>query len=147
MYLAHPVFTHYRWYGASVQREHVSKALRHLLGDGIGFVSNLPSQARANLMEQPGEGRYVLHLLYANKILRGGEKRDMGDNHGSRCVEVIEGLEPLHDVRVSLALPRRVERVTLEPQGEEIAFSLVNGRLEFVVEKFACHQMVVCHYE
>jgi len=148
MYLAHPVFTNYRWYGASVQREYLVRTVRLLLGEGIGFSSNLPSQARANLMAQPEESRYVLHLLYANKALRGGENRDMGDNlHRARFVEVIEALEPLHEVRVSLSLPRRVETVTLEPQGEELAFSLVKGRLEFMVDKFVCHQMVVCHYE
>ncbi len=33
----------------------------------------MPSTARVTVMEQETEKRYVLHLLYANTINRGGE--------------------------------------------------------------------------
>ncbi|MCK5156735.1 MAG: hypothetical protein KAQ69_09910 [Spirochaetales bacterium] len=34
--------------------------------------TNMPSQGRISLMNQQQENRHILHLLFANKLYRGG---------------------------------------------------------------------------
>ena len=84
------------------------------------------------LMEQ--EGRYIQHLLYGVPVKRGSG------------VEVIEDLVPIHGVKVRLRLPRAVKRAYLAPQREELNLDEKGGAVEFEVEEFCCHQMVVLEY-
>ena len=58
-------------------------------------------------------------------------------------IEVIEELLPLHDVDITLANLPPIARVTLEPQGAELAFTREGDRLRLRLDKFTCHQMVV----
>ncbi|OGV76799.1 MAG: hypothetical protein A3K18_12410 [Lentisphaerae bacterium RIFOXYA12_64_32] len=147
VYLAHPVFTIYRGYGAVAYRDYAVKALDLLLGKDRSLRTNLPSTARVSLMRQPAETRAVLHLLYANTVARGGQiTLPDGTNTGRGGIEVIEELLPLHDVAVEVKVPGKFARVTLEPQGIEIPFSVEKGRIRLCVEEFTCHQMVVLHY-
>lgn len=146
MYLAHPVFLLYRAYGAVVCKDFVLACLRRLLGDDQRFASNLPSTARVTLTEQPEQQRFVLHLLYANLINRGGSVRKPGSGlDASQSIEVIEELMPLHDVHCTLKVAAPIRCVTLEPQGAEIPFTVTGDRLSFAIDKFTCHQMVVLH--
>jgi len=145
LYLAHPVFTIYRGYGAVAYRDYAVKALDLLLGKDRGLRTNLPSTARVSLMRQPTEKRCVLHLLYANTVARGGQIALPDGAHAGLGVEVIEDLLPLRDVSVEVKVPGRVARVTLEPQGVEIPFSIEKGGVRLRVEEFTCHQMVVLH--
>ncbi len=134
--------------GAVAYKDYAINALRALLGNDESIRTNLPSTARVSLMEQAGENRYVLHLLYTNTISRGAQAHlsPEGFVRDSNRVEVIEDLLPLRDVEVTLALPRNVKSVTLEPQGKEITFSEANGRLTLEVSEFTCHQIVVLGY-
>ena len=143
MYLPMPIFTLYGSWGAVTYKQFALNCIKQMLGEDISLRSNIPSTARVTLTEQPGEKRYVLHLLHANIITR-GESKVQGFGVNSK-MEVIEDLLPLHDVRVSLSLPKPVERVTLEPQGVELAFSAEDGRVDLAVDSFKCHQMVALH--
>jgi hypothetical protein len=148
LYMAHPVFSHYRATGAVMHREYVVNAIKLHLGDDPWLTTNLPSSARVSLTEQPDEQRYVLHLLYANTIARGGA---IGDTAGfimrrTQTIEIIEDLVPLRDTEVSLSLPKSIKRATLEPQGANLPFSEEDGRVKLTVDAFACHQMVALHY-
>jgi hypothetical protein len=145
MYLSHPVFTHYRATGAVAHRDYALKALRMLLGDDERLSVNLPSTGRVTLMDQPAENRYVLHLLHANTITRGGPMELSGGNlsRATQSVEVIEDIVPLHDTRVALQLDSPITKVTLEPQGTEIPFEMDGDRIRLTVDSFSCHQMVV----
>lgn len=58
-------------------------------------------------------------------------------------VEVIEDLVPIHNTQVSLQVTGAVKRVYLAPQMEDIDYKIDQGRLEFAVDAFTCHQMVV----
>lgn len=149
LYFAHPVFTIYRAYGAVACKEFVLNAIRRFLGDDIQLRTNLPSQGRVTLMEQPAENRYILHLLYANTVLRGGAMGHYSSPYirPSYAMEVIEELNPMKDVKVDLKLDKAVKRVTLEPQGKEIPFEkLPGGRVAIALDSLLCHQMVVLHY-
>lgn len=99
-------------------------------------------------MRQADENRDVIHLLYANTILRGGQLQLSGGTLNSRgAVEVIEDLNDLFNVKLSLRIRRPVREVTLEPEGVSIDFITdESGRLNLTVPKLNCHQMVVLHY-
>jgi hypothetical protein len=147
LYLAHPVFTIYCAYGAVAYKDYAVNAIRKFLGSDLSVATNMPSTARLSLMEQPGDSRYVLHLLYANTIARGGAMQLSGGNiRETKTIEVIEDLMPLRDVNVSLSLDKPVKKVTLEPQGRELPFETKDGRLQLAIDQFECHQMVVLHY-
>ena len=148
LYLAHPVFSQYWATGAVAHKEYARKAIDHLAGSDKTLTTNLPSTARVTLMHQAEEGRYVLHLLYANTINRGGPMNLSGGtiSRSPQSVEVIEDLTPLHGTTVSLQLPNAVKRVTLEPQGVELPFTTAGEVLTVSVDEFACHQMVVLEY-
>jgi len=145
MYLAHPVFSIYRAFGAVAYKEYVLNMLDRLLGEDKSLTSNMPSMARISLMAQAAENRDILHLLYAPTINRGGPMKLSGGNlvRDGRSVEVIDDLLPLRDTTVTVAVHEPVSRVTLEPQGEELAFEKKGGRITLTVPEFTCHQMVV----
>lgn len=149
LYLAHPVFSHYAATGAVAHKEYAIKALDLLLGQDKILQTNLPSTARVSLTEQVAQRRHVLHLLYANTINRGSSAHlsEEGLVRDTRAVEVIEELLPLRDVQVTVAMPEPVTSVTVEPQGVDIPFAVVGGRIQFKVDEFACHQMVVLHHD
>lgn len=148
LYFAHPVFSIYRGYGIVALKEYVVKAIKNFVGADIQISDNMPSQARVSLMRQPQESRYVLHLLYVNTISRGGTLNLSGGTvRDSYTLEVIEDLNPLHNVEVSVLTPEKITRVTLEPQGREIPFTTGQGRTMVSMDSFTCHQMVVLHYQ
>lgn len=136
--LAHDLFTQYREVGQPLLRDFFAAALDWLLEGRRPVRTSLPTAGRFNLLEQPKEGRYVAHLLYVPKLLR-------GSRHG-RPVEIIEDLVPLREVAVEVRLARRIRRVTLEPQGEPVAFTQDDGVVRLVVPEFVSHQMVVLHW-
>lgn len=141
LYLSHPVFEIYGDLGASVYREYVQKAVNMMLEKPV-FSSNLPSEARVYLRKQ--NDKYILHLLYANKIARGSEAKlsPQGYVYDSHKVEVIEELLPLHNIDISMHLPEKVKTIRLVPANIEISFSLDDGRVSFGLEEFICHQML-----
>ncbi len=142
LYFAHPVFTLYKQTGAVALRQFATKAIRALLGKDLLVETNLPSMARLTVAEQ--KNRRILHLLYANLITRGGGHPTVFSFQ--KPIEVIEELLPLHGVKCSLRAARPVASVTLEPQGESIAFEQKDGVCRFTVDSFACHQMVALNY-
>jgi len=148
-YLAHPIFSIYRSYGQVALRQYFEKALASLLAEDRSIsVSGLPSTGRVSLMHQSEEQRYVLHLLYANTINRGGAVDLHGGNaSGSqKSYEVIEDLLPLYDLSVELKLDQQVKSVSLEPTGEAIAFEQTKEVLKLQVPQLLCHQMLSLNY-
>lgn len=149
LYFAHPVFSIYRAYGAVIVKEFIVNAIRRFMGEGtLLSVSGLPSQGRVTLMRQREKERYVLHLLYANTILRGGEVTlDGGTRAGRSALEVIEDLNPAGPVRIELNLPESIRSVRLVPEGMELAFArTAEGAVAFDAPAFTCHSMIELSY-
>ena len=148
LYLAHPIFSIYQGLGAVTYRQYAANAIRLLLGDGSSLATNMPSTARVSLMRQDAEKRYVLHLLYANTISRGGAVHfsDEGFARDSQAVEVIEELLPLARVTVELTLPESVTGVTLEPQGLPADATITGNKVVLHLPEFTCHQMISLAY-
>jgi hypothetical protein len=136
LYFAHPVFRHYRTYGAVANREFIARAIRSFLGEAVSLSTNLPSTARVALTSQPDKNRQVLHVLYAPAIHRGGNIQLLG----GKGVEVIEDLPPLHDIEVTLRLP--VTSARLVPQGGEVTLEKSGDSVTLRVPVFSCHQMI-----
>ncbi len=149
LYFAHPVFSLYRAYGAVVLKEYVVNALRRFIGsESVLNIAGLPSQGRVTLMEQQDESRYVLHLLYANTILRGGVVQlDGGNTSGRGALEVIEELNPASATRISIKIPRKITSARIVPSGEQLAFTYAaDGRIELAAPSFTCHCMIELKY-
>ncbi len=148
LYLAHPIFSIYGALGAVAYRQYAENAIRLMLGEGASISTNMPSTARVSVMLQEKENRYVLHLLHANTVQRGGNVKLSPEGYvwDSRTVEVIEDLLPLRDTNVTLKLPKAVKSVRLEPQGKDIPFDAANGEVRLAVDEFTCHQMVSIAY-
>ena len=143
LYFAHPVFRHYRAYGAVVGREFIVRAIRAFMGNTLTLTTNLISTARLSLTNQPHEKRHILHLLYAPTISRGGIMQLSGGNvSGGKNVEVIEELPRLHDVEITLRLPASVQSARLVPQGDLLAFERDGDCLKLNLAGFSCHQMI-----
>ncbi len=148
LYLAHPVFTIYYGQGAVAYKDYIVNAIRLLLGDDQTLSTNMPSTARVTLTEQPGENRYVLHLLFANTVARGGNVTfsPEGFVRNSSPLEIIEDLIPLRSTEVVLKLPKNIKSATLEPEIGSLPFKVQDGRVILNIEEFTCHQMVALHY-
>jgi hypothetical protein len=143
LYFAHPVFRHYRAYGAVAYREFIARAIRAFLGNTLSVSTNLPSTARISLTTQPNENRHILHLLYAPTVSRGGVMQLSGGNtSGGKSVEVIEELPPLHDVDVTLRPPAPVSSARLVPSGEDVPLERQGDRVTIRLPKFSCHALV-----
>jgi hypothetical protein len=140
LYFAHPVFLHYRAYGAVAYREFIVRALREFLEDEISLQTNLPSTARISLTSQ--KDRFILHLLYAPTISRGGVIQLSGGNaSGGRSVEVIEELPPLHNAEVTLRLPG-IKKAMLAPSGAAVELQQNGDAVTIRIPEFSCHQMI-----
>jgi len=143
IYFAHPVFRHYRIYGAVAYREFIAKAVRSLLGETVTVLTNLPSTARVSFTNDVANKRQVLHLLYAPTINRGGTVHLSGGNiSAGKSVEVIEDLPPLQDVRITLNLSHEVKSARYVPQGREVEVKREGGRITLLIPGFSCHQMI-----
>ncbi len=138
-YIAWDIFTDYAKMGSLHLKETVLHLIQLLLKDSQTMQAALPDRAIATLTYQKNQNRYVNHLLFAHTTIRGNFEWD----GITRPVEVIESIVPLSDVRVSLSLDCKVARVYLAPQMTELAYTNKNGRIEYIVPKVECHQMVV----
>lgn len=141
-YFAHDIFTRYRLYGQPLYRDFVRSAIRALLGGEAALpvrTENLPTAGRVNLMEQPEQRRFVLHVLHATPVLRGGRPDEGSD---ARPVEVIEDITPLADVRCVARLPRPVRGARLVPEGGELPLTFSDGAVDLTIPRVHGHQMV-----
>jgi hypothetical protein len=147
-YIAHPIFTLYRSLGAVVYKDYAISVIKKLLGDDLSINTNMPSMARLSLNKQKDQNRFVLHLLYANTINRGGRISLHGGNMvgSAKGTEVIEDLMPLYNTEVELKVDQKISKITLEPQGQELQFDQNENGIKIKVDSFTCHQMVALSY-
>ena len=144
-YFAHDIFTRYREYGQPLYRDFIAAALDALTDHAPLVETNLPRDGRINVLEQRAAKRYVAHLLYAPKSLRGGK---VPSSHGEQPgVEIIEDLIPLRDVSITLRLPRRARTARLVPEQIELALTTAaDGAQTVLIPEFTAHAMVELAY-
>jgi hypothetical protein len=143
-WFAHDIFTQYRVQGQPLYRDFVIEVIRLLLGGAVPSVTSLPSDGRFNVVEQRAARRYVAHLLYAPKSLRGGA---VTTSHGiAPGVEIIEELIPLRDIRVAVRVQRRIKTARLVPDGEAVEFTQTGDTVAFTVRDFTGLPMIELGY-
>ncbi|MEM7627773.1 MAG: alpha-amylase family protein [Planctomycetota bacterium] len=139
-YLAHPWFTLYAGYGSVAYRQVITRVIDSILGEKRTLRTNLPSTARITLTHQPDHERYVLHVLYANTIQRGGPIRlEGGTTRATKPIEVIEDLVPIHGGEITF--PKSWTPAPLTDDTTASIRDTPTGRV-LKLEPFACHRVV-----
>lgn len=142
-YIGWDIFTDYGKLGSLHHKETVRYAIDQLLGREKTLVTDLADRGITTLTKQPGESRYIQHLLFAHTTNRGTFTWEGRENP----MEVIEDIVPLYGVNVSLNLPERVKSLYLAPQKTRLHFQREGERITYQVPKVDCHQMVVIDVE
>ncbi|XID93889.1 alpha-amylase family protein [Paenibacillaceae bacterium WGS1546] len=133
IYFMHPVFTQYHENAPRWCKQLILNALEMLLPEPL-LRHDGPSTLAASMTRQSEERRSIVHLLHYIP-----ERR-------SATMDIIEDVIPLHDVRLSLNLGRKVKAVELVPVGEALSFAENDGRIEFTVPRIDGHLMVAVHW-
>lgn len=55
-------------------------------------------------------------------------------------MEIIEDIIPIHNTYASIMFDKKADSVTLFPQNRKIRFEQKDGRVEFNIDEFECHQ-------
>lgn len=132
VYLAHDLDRQYYAEGARLHRDLFFYALQ-LLRTKPMVTADMPSSGRINLLHQPEQNRYVLHLLYATPIQRGS-------------VRVIEDLVPIYNIEITANLPQKIKKAYLIPSGESLDMHW-DGKVEnMTIPKLMVHTGVVMEY-
>lgn len=134
IYFAHPVFTQYDQNAPLWCKRLVLNALDLLLPRPL-IRHDGPSTLQVHVNEQAEHNRWIVHLLHYIP-----ERR-------SRDLDIIEDVIPLHDVTVSVRVPKKVESVRCVPQGEALPFEAGDGVVTWRLPRLVGHQMVEVRFE
>lgn len=133
MYVSHELAGMYAAYGVTYHRRYFKWLLEKLYKAECVKVDML-SQGRVHLVRRKEDNQYVLHLMYASPVQRGG-------------VCILEDFPTIRDTKVELKVPETIRKIRLMPQNEEIPFEKTDAGYEMVVPEITAHQMVVVDYE
>ena len=129
IYIAWNIFADYAQSGELHLKQMAIFALDRLLDTAKTLKTNLPAQGIVTLMKQ--SDRLICHLLYASPVKRGNG------------IEVIEDIVPIYNVELAIKTDRKINKVYLAPQKENIDFTYDNDYISVKLAKIECHQMVV----
>ena len=110
IYFSSPIFTQYNQNAPRWCKTLVASALARLLPDPL-TAHDGPSTLRVTLNHQPGERRYLMHLLHYIPERRGQD------------FDVIEDVIPVYNIGCTTRVSGTMAGVTLVPQGESIEFT------------------------
>ena len=130
--MSHPLDRIYYQNGAKVHRTLFRNTLR-LLHRKPMIEANLPSAGRLSLLHHRDEKRYVAHLLYGPPIQRG------------RC-EVIEDLPTLHNITVTMRLPKEIRSLRQIPGNNILQISKSDDGIVTNIPSFSAHCAIVAEY-
>ena len=129
IYIAWNIFADYAQSGELHLKQMAIFALDRLLDSAKTLKTNLPAQGIVTLMKQ--SDRLICHLLYASPVKRGNG------------IEVIEDILPIYNVELAIKTDKKINKVYLAPQKEDIDFTYDDGYISVKLDKIECHQMVV----
>ena len=129
IYIAWNIFADYAQSGELHLKQMAIFALDRLLDTAKTLKTNLPAQGIVTLMKQ--SDRLICHLLYASPVKRGNG------------IEVIEDIVPIYNVELAIKTDKKINKVYLAPQKEDIDFTYDDGYISVKLDKIECHQMVV----
>ena len=129
IYFAHPIFRQYNQNAPRWCKLMLLNALDLLLPDPL-LRHQGPTTLLAAINAQEEQSRWIVHLLHYIPERRGLD------------FDVIEDVIPLHDLAVSLRVDGEVTAIRTAPEGEELKFVKVGGRVNFLLPRLNGHQMV-----
>lgn len=129
IYIAWNIFADYAQSGELHLKQMAIFALDRLLDTAKTLKTNLPAQGIVTLMKQ--SDRLICHLLYASPVKRGNG------------IEVIEDIVPIYNVELAIKTDKKINKVYLAPQKEDIDFTYDDGYISVKLDKIECHQMIV----
>ncbi|MGC8758773.1 MAG: beta-galactosidase trimerization domain-containing protein [Bryobacteraceae bacterium] len=133
IYFMHPVFEQYHANAPLWVKRLVGNALRRLLPDPVLDVK-APSSVLAAVNEQPGENRWVVHLLHYIPERRG------------QAFDVIEDVIPVANIDVGVKTPRTVRRAALVPEGRALEARREGAYTVFRLPVLEGHQMIALEF-
>ncbi len=128
------LFSEYALKGNLAAKYIVKNAL-HRIVDNLYIEADYPSQVEISLMEQPEEFRYILHLLYGSRVLRGSK------------MEIIEDTIPIPSRSVTMHLHKEITSIYLVPSKKSLSFTQHEEAIKFTIPSFDCHQMICLTYK
>lgn len=131
-YLNAKFFKLYMQHGSQNYKDLVADCINKLLPDKVLKI-DVMSAGRIHLTKQAKKNRYVLNVLYASPILRGG-------------YQVLEDFPKIRDTEVELRIKEKINRIYTVPGSESLPFRYDNGKLSFVIPEFSMHQLIVLEY-
>jgi hypothetical protein len=129
IYIARPLFSEYAESARRIHRDVIGAALARLLPRPRIGAHNLPSTAIVTVRRQ-GED-VIVHLLHY-----------VHQRRGSRGLDVIEDVLPLHDVELSVRVERAPSEAVLVPEHVAAAHSFADGYVQLRVPKVNGYQIV-----
>jgi hypothetical protein len=129
IYFGHAVFSMYHVHGPRWVKVMVLNAMKMLLPEPL-LRHDGPTTLEATVNEQKDKRRRVVHLLHYIPLNR------------AKNLCTIEDVIPLYNVSLSLRADVVPKRVRCVPGGEELAFAVRKGRIEFVVPEVRGHRMI-----
>lgn len=129
IYFMHPIFTQYQRNAPNWCKKLVLNTI-DLLNPHPLVKHSGPSSVIAMLNDQEEKKRTILHVLHYIPERRGTE------------FDTIEDVIPLYNLEMSVMLRRKISKVTLVPQNEDIKFKVNSQRIEFNVKELNGHQMI-----
>lgn len=133
LYVSHELSKMYADYGVTYHRRYFKWLLRKLY-QANSIEVEMPSQGRVHFVKREEEKQYVLHLLYASPVQRGG-------------VSVLEDFPTLRNIKVKVHVPEVIKKIVLMPQNVEIPFELDEEVYNVVIPEMTGHQMVLLYYQ
>lgn len=133
IHFAHPIFHQYQQNSPLWCRKLLDAAIRRLLPERL-VETNGPSSLLVSINEQPGHKRYVVHLLHYIPERRNNK------------MDIIEDVIPLHDLQLTLTLPKIAKTARLVPEGTTLGIKQDNHQLRISLNRIDGHEMIeVCY--
>lgn len=126
---SHPIFGQYRANAPRWCKLLVKNVMTYLVGS-LCVEHDGPSTMTVNLLHQPEQHRYTLHLLSYIPVRKSAE------------IDIIEERTKLADVQVRVQVPETLKKAVLQPEGRAIA--LENG--SFTVPVIDGYQIIELDY-
>jgi len=129
IYMAHPHLMQYQLNAPYWCKKLVGAAIDQLLNKPH-LKTDGPAHLFTAVNEQADKNRYVLHVLNYIPQLK------------SEKVEIVEDIIPLHDLSITLNLPRKITKATLVPQDIEIAITNTDAGQVITLKKLDNKQVL-----
>lgn len=133
IYMAHPHLTQYQLNAPRWCKQLVGGAIDALLGKQI-FKTDGPTHLFTAINEQADQSRYVAHVLNYIPQLK------------SEQIEIVEDIIPLHDLSITLNMPKKITQATLVPQGIEVAVTDTDAGQVIKLDKLENKQVLELAY-